>query len=201
MMIYYPTDCEAGPQRYCSPCPVSEQGRVRHLGLVSTNWVFTDITSPSDWNAGIFQDQIFIIPNVRGVCSSDIVTAGRFGDLPDRILYRNYKVAVTDPNFVLNDDFQNWLNKHKNLRVAYVTENYLQISERQVSIQTKDPIEETVESERYYQMEMNWWQIKLPKQYLKPEGIFTCRTIDNQYILGEDGEYIFSEDGGGLLQE
>ncbi len=174
-MIFYPQGCEDLIDHICSPCPEAESGRIRHIAFVSTSFTFSDITNPIDWANGIMNGKIIVLPNVNGIYDGGSpVFAASAGDLPQRLVKRNFKINFTDPNFFSNCNFYNFIFKSPNYRLAWVGETVIQISDKAVNIAPKEPIGEAIESERYWEVECTWSQFNTPCHYSIPAGIFMC---------------------------
>lgn len=174
--IIYPGGCtEEDLQHYCSDCPDAENGRVRHLAFVHTSYTFTDYESQGQWQTGIQDNLIKIIANVRGTYTGgEPVLGPGFGDIPQKKTGTNFKLNVTDPNFLLNCPFYNALANSFNWRVAWCSATVFQISDKACLVVPKDPIEETVESERYWQLEISFSQKSIPCHKTIPANVFQC---------------------------
>lgn len=181
MSTFYPTGCDdALLTHICAQCPETELGRVRRVGFVNTSWAFSDITDAQEWEDGINAEKIVIIPETRGSYDGGTTNFGPgFGDVPQKKKSKTFKVTYFDPNLKGNDVFYNALANSRNWRIAFVSETLLQISEKAVTLEAKDPIEEDVESERYFNLEATFVQKDNPLHYLAPSGIFRCFQIIN----------------------
>jgi len=174
--LIYPGGCdESFLEHLCSPCPVTESGRVRHIAFVHTSIAFTDQTDPAEWEAGILAKKIHVIPNVNGTYDGGTPTIGNgFGDVPRRKTGVVFKLAVIDPNFIGNCDFYNTISSSFNYRIAFCSETRLQISDKACLLTVKDPIQEPVESERYWNLDIEFSQKLIPCHTTIPGGIFLC---------------------------
>lgn len=183
----------------CQPCLESEHGRIRGLAFINTDYSFSDIENSIDWEIGINAKRIYIIPDITGTCENEAVYSKRVGDLPQRLLYRNYTIAAESLNFLENCGFYNSLSAGLNYRVAYITESVLQISDNAITIISSDPIGDLLE-DRVWKLNLSWWQYMVPKFYRIPSNIFICSdTYTSHRLLLEDGEDLLLEDGSPIL--
>ena len=173
--IFYPGGCDENLSHICLPCPVPEQGRVRNLAFVHTSVAFTDITNPAEWKAQMLLNKIIIISNVNGTYDGGNPTIGNgFGSIPKRKTGNVFKLSVLDPHLRNNCTFYNTISTSFNWRVAWTSESLLQISESAALVLAKDPIAEPVDSERYWNVEIEFAQKNISCHTAIPGGIFLC---------------------------
>src|SRR6478735_8188976 len=80
--IYYPTGCDANiPPHYCNNCEKIEKARIRSVAFVAKDWVFSNPEDPNEWEDGIAQKKIIVIPRTNGSFDggSEVESAG-YGD-------------------------------------------------------------------------------------------------------------------------
>lgn len=176
MSIFYPSGCDDSVLTHvCNPCPESELGRVRGVAFVRNDFEFSNISLASEWEAGVAAKKIVIIPETRGTYDGGTTTFGPgFGDVPQKKQSKTFKVTFSDPNLKNNCDFYNGLSNSRKWRIAFISESLIQISDKAATVDPKDPIEEAVESERFWNVEATFVQKDNPCHFDKPEGIFTC---------------------------
>lgn len=183
----------------CQPCLESEHGRIRSLAFISTDYVFSDIESGIDWEIGINAAHIYIIPEVTGTCEKEVIYSKRVGDLPRKVLYRNYTISAESINFLENCGFYNSLSLGLNYRVAYITESIIQLSDKAVTIMAGDPIGDLLDA-RTWKLTITWWQKLVPEFNRVPQNIFYCNNTHTSHrLLLEDGSGLLLEDDTEIL--
>lgn len=174
--VYYPSGCDTEVGEYfCSDCPTLEGGRVRGIAYIKNSFVFTDPTDPTEWQTGIQNKDIIIIPSVRGNFDggSEVEGAG-YGDQQTNLLGYNFVLNYFDPNYKENATFYNALKRSRNYYMAYRTETQVHFTDRTVSVVPKNPVAEDTTSVVEWNVAVKWANEDLPTPYDTPEGIFTC---------------------------
>jgi hypothetical protein len=174
--VYYPAGCDvAVPDHYCNPCDVIEHGRVRSVAFIAKDFVFTDPTDPTEWEAGIADKKIIVIPDVNGSFDggAPVENAG-YGDQQTKLVGYNFSLTFRDPNYKNNADFYNALKLSRNYRFGYRTETQVHLTENTVTVVPKNPVGEDLTSEVVWDVEVKWSEGDLPTPNDTPPGIFTC---------------------------
>lgn len=176
MSIYYPAGCSDDlGQHICSPCPDTEQGRIRHVAFIKDSFVFVNPEDSTEWDTGIASGDIKIVPNVNGTFDGGTTTFGRgYGAVPKKKTGKVFKAPYFDPNLVGNDTFYNALSNSLNWRIALVGATIMRISDNAVTIDAKDVVEEPIDSEVVWNVEVEFSQKDNPVHYSIPTGIFEC---------------------------
>lgn len=174
--IYYPSGCDAElGEHYCDPCENPEHGRVRGVAFIRDSFEFTDPSNPVEWQTGIGNKDIIIIPQTNGSFDggSEIEVPG-YGDQATKLTGYNFVLTVNDPNYANNATFYNQLKRSREWKAAYRTETKLHIIDKVVSVVPKNPVAEDITSEVVWNLAIKWSDEDLPIPYDLPEGIFTC---------------------------
>lgn len=174
--IYYPAGCaSAVPDHYCNPCEAPEHGRLRSAAFIASDWEFTNPSNPDEWEDGISQKKIIIIPEVNGSFDggSEIEVAG-YGDQQTKLTGYNFQATYNDPNYKLNADFYNAIKNSRNFRFAYRTETQVHLTGNTVQVIPKNPVAEDLTSEVVWNVLVKWSEGDVPTPYDMPQGIFNC---------------------------
>lgn len=174
--VYYPAGCiaEVG-DHYCNPCESAEHGRIRSAAFISSDFSFTDPTSPTEWRNGILNKKIIIIPQVNGTFDGGAeVEVPGYGDQATKLTGYNFTGVYNDPNYALNADFYNAIKRSRNWKFAYRTENLVHLTQNTVQVIPKNPVTDDLASEVVWNVTVKWTDEDLPVPYATPAGIFTC---------------------------
>lgn len=174
--IYYPSGCDtAVPDHYCNPCETPEHGRVRSVAFIANDFEFTDPSNPVEWQDGIDDKKIIIIPETNGSFDggSEVETPG-YGDQQTKLVGYNFQLTYNDPNYKLNADFYNAIKNSRGFRLAYRTESLVHLTQNSVSVVPKNPVAEDLTSEVVWNVLVKWSEGDLPIPYNVPAGIFAC---------------------------
>jgi hypothetical protein len=176
MSIYYPSGCDDDLLEHnCDPCPAGEHGRVRGVAFVKKTFDFTDITDPTEWEAGIAAGDIVIIPETNGTYDGGTPQFGPgYGDTPERYLGSEFKVNYRDPNYIGNCDFYNKIRKSRNWKIAYLSETQIRLSTGTATVFGKDAIADDLNSEIVWEVEAKFKQTDTSCPSDIPDGIFRC---------------------------
>lgn len=176
MAIYYPEGCDTAlAEHACSPCPDTENGRIRHVAFINKNFVFVNPENPAEWSTGITNFDIRIVPDVSGTYDGGTTTFGRgYGSVPKKKTGKVFKAPFFDPNLIGNDQFYNDLSNSLSWRIALIGETVMRISDNAVTIDPKDAVEEAIDSEVVWNVDVEFSQRDNPAHYSIPDGIFTC---------------------------
>lgn len=168
----------------CDPCNVAELGRVRSLALIKKG---TTITLPFDveeWRTAIEAGNIIVLPDTIGSFDGGSPKMGSgYGDETERKLGDDYVLTVKDPAYANNVDF--WQSAESEVwNVAFRSETKLQYVDADVKLTAKAPIEEGLDSEVVWNVELKWFSKFKPKvSDVEPiKELFRC------FEITEDGE-------------
>lgn len=148
----------------CEPCSTREHGRVRSIALIKKGTALADPTKTAEWIAGIEAGTIFIIPETTGTFDGGAPKEGKgYGNRKSTILGYDYVLNASDPNYKGNSPFWDTIKEQGDYLIAFRTETQVHISEEVVTITPKNSVEEDIESEVVWNVEIKWFQKKLMK--------------------------------------
>lgn len=180
-IIVYGEDCELEVGAHnCNDCGDLENGRVSSVAYISRAYIGTlkaDPTNPAVWAAGILSGAIKVIPRTSGSFTPEPVRVTGYGRVSERLVGYNNTLSYRDPDYATNWGFYNGLKDSKIYHVAYATETLLHISDEPVSITPLQPVEDDLNSEVTWNVEVLWQQGPLLQPVAQPEGIFECFTV------------------------
>ena len=174
MSVYYPTGCDAViPAHICDACEAPELGRVSSVAFIKSPFAFTDISDPTEWQAGFANGDIIIIPFTKGTFDggAEVETPG-YGRQATRLNGYNFQLQYQDPNYRQNCNFYNAIKNSRQYYVAYATETQIHLSDNIVSVIPKNPVQDDVNSEVVWDVLVKWAGRDLPCPFDLPEGIF-----------------------------
>lgn len=174
--VYYPSGCASSvPNHYCNDCEPREHARVRSAAFIANDFNFINPSDPDEWEAGIANKKIIIIPKTNGSFDggSEVEGAG-YGDQQTSLNGYNFQAVYNDPNYKLNADFYNAIKNSRNYKFAYRTETQIHLTETTVSIIPKNPVVEDLTGEVVWNVTVKWSDDDLPIPYDTPTGIFEC---------------------------
>src|ERR1044072_3310361 len=147
--IYYPSGCaEDIPDHYCNDCEVTEKARIRSVAFIANDFHFINPSSPTEWDAGIANKKIIIIPKTNGTFDGGAEVEGPgYGDQQTKLNGYKFQAVYNDPNYKNNADFYNALKNSRNYRFAYRTETQTHLTEVTVQAIPKNPVVEDLTGE------------------------------------------------------
>jgi hypothetical protein len=182
-MGYYPSCAEAQPQHNCDPCEEREFGRIRSAGFIHKSFEFADgdTTNASEWQRGIEEGKIYVIPETNGeLPEPSEITGTGYGETVETVLGYDFAPKFVDPNYASNVDFYNALIGNRNYKFFYRTSSKVHITQKTVTIIPKTNIANDLNSEVVWGTVVKWRHNQFPIPFDTPEGIF-----DSCYIPGE----------------
>lgn len=174
--IYYPSGCETEiGDHYCSDCDTVDNGRIRSVAYIASDFSFTDPSNPVEWSTGIGLKKIIIVPQTNGTFDggSEVEVPG-YGDQATKLTGFNFVATYNDPNYKNNATFYNALKRSRNYRFAYRTGASIHLTQNNVSVVPKNPVTDDVTSEVVWNVAVKWSEEDLPIPYDIPPGIFDC---------------------------
>jgi hypothetical protein len=174
--IYYPSGCDAEiPDHQCSNCDDIEHGRVRSIAYIHNDFTFTDPTNPLQWQAGILEKKIIIIPDVNVTFDGGAETTGDgYGDQQTKLLGYNFTLEYKDPSYKNNANFYNEIKKSRNFYIAYRTETQVHFSDVTVQVIPTNPVTANTTDEVVWDVKVQWSNGDVPTPYDAPAGTFVC---------------------------
>lgn len=167
----------------CDPCLTDlEQGRVRSVAFVHKDLYAAISANPGDantWAQGIADKKIFVIPETQGSFDggSPVEVTG-YGDVATKIVGYEFSVAYKDPSLKANQGFYNTIKGSTKWHVAFRTETQTRFSSKPATIIPKAPVEDDLNSEAVWDVEVKWSEKNQPVIFDTPDDIFTCTPID-----------------------
>lgn len=180
MAIYYPADCEVEiPEHVCDPCEAFEKGKIRAVAFIKKTFEFTDPTNPTEWQTGLNNHDIIIIPAVIGTFDGGTEVLGPgYGDQSESLLGYDFVATVRDPNYVSNCLFWNLIKNSRLYKFFYKTGTQGHISENPATIIPKNPVTEDINSIVEWNATIKWKGSDAPCPFDAPAGIFDeCITV------------------------
>lgn len=173
--IYYPGCPEAIPDHYCNVCEKPEHARVRSVAYIAKDFAFVDPSSPTEWQDGIDNKKIIIIPQTNGSFDggAEVESTG-YGDQQTRLNGYNFQVVYNDPNYKNNADFYNAIKTSRNYKFAFRSESQIHMVDVTIQAIPKNPIVEDLTAEVVWNVTVKWSDDDLPVPYDVPTGIFEC---------------------------
>src|ERR1043165_2054271 len=123
MVGYYPGGCDVSiPVHACDPCEDREYGRIRSAGFIHKDFSFTDPTNELEWQTGINERKILVIPATNGEMSEPSEKTGPgYGDTTETLTGFDFTAKYADPNFKSNCDFYTSLVGNRNFLFFFRT--------------------------------------------------------------------------------
>jgi len=176
MSVYYPSGCgpsQTIPTYSCSDCPEYEYGRIRSVFFYKNSFSFTDPTNPTEWDAGISNEDIIVIWETQG--SYDGGTTSELTGFGDREFTNggtSHVLTYKDPNYAENCDFYNAMRGSSNYSFGYRTSSKIHLSGAPVTATPKNPVQDDLKSNVVWEVVVKWQNADSPCPYDTPEGIF-----------------------------
>jgi hypothetical protein len=176
---YYPTNCDVLiPVHSCDPCEEKEFGRIRSAGFIHKDFHFLndDPTNVSEWERGINEKMILVIPATNGeLAEPSELTGPGFGDTTEELLGFNFSATFNDPNFASNCDFYQALVGNRNFKFFFRTSSKTYITPVPVTIIPKFKVENDESSLVTWNVHVKWKSSKFPCPFNTPESVVqTC---------------------------
>ena len=178
---YYPTTCDSVvPPHSCDPCLPREFGRVRAVAFIKEGFSFVDETNQAEWEAAIQNEDVILIPKVHGALPEPSEQMGQgYGDTVETLLGYEFTLTYFDRNYAENCDFYNALQGQQSYRFMYKTELKGHITSATVTVIPKAPIEDDLNSEVVWMVQVKWKDTSHACPFNFPAGVLKC------YELGE----------------
>lgn len=174
MSLYYPS-CSTPLVSYnCSPCPPSENARVRSIAFVKNTYTFSDYTSPSEWATAVAASNAIVIWQTQGSYDGGATAeqAG-FGDIAFYNGNTTHTVVYKDPNATENIDFYNLGFRTFDYTVVFRTSSKIWVVQAPVVITPKVPVADDLNGVVTVECTVKWVYPALPIPYTTPTGIFS----------------------------
>jgi hypothetical protein len=124
---------------------------------------------------GITSKVIYIIPETTGTFDGGAPVEGPgYGDRTSRFIGFNFGLAYKDPSFQSNTDFYNTISLSTGWHFLWRTETLTRISNNPVTIVHKSPVQEDLNSEVVWEVEIKWNGKNQPKPYKEMIDYFVC---------------------------
>lgn len=158
----------------CDPCLESEAGRIRGIGFVtSSSAAFIDPSDDAEWTTKIAANEAFVIPATNGEYTEPSPVMGEgFGSQKEFLQSKDHSLTANvlyNPN---NTQFFNELQKQKNLRIWFATENYVRATDVNCQAVVSEPVPSDINGVLIQKVTVTWSSPDNPLPYNKPVGIF-----------------------------
>jgi hypothetical protein len=181
MTGYYPSTCDDIPVHSCDPCEAREFGRIRSAGFISNRFSFVDQTNPAEWQNGINEGLILVVPFTNGeMPEPSEKTIPGYGDVVEELVTYEFTAKYADPNFSSNSSFYNTLMGNSTFYFFFRTSSQTYITPVAVTIIPKFNVANDLNSEVIWNTTVKWVSNQMPQIFNTPDGIF-----DQCYELGE----------------
>ena len=180
MAGYYPTSCaDVIPSHFCDPCEDREYGRIRTVGFVHKDVTFTDISGNGEWQTGMNNGNIIVIPFANGElqAASEVLGVG-YGDATEQLNGFDFVAVVNDPNYAENCDFYNAIAYSRNYKFFFVTSTKVHLTDVAVTVIPKAPVANDLNSEVVWNVTVKWRDQNHPCPSTKPSTVFNNCFID-----------------------
>lgn len=174
MSVYYPTGCEAGelPLYNCNPCLTREYGRIRGVALY--RGTFSDPSNPTEWTTKIDAGDARVIWQTQGSYDGGVTEElVGYGNAATANGNTTHTATFFDPNYFENCDFYNSLKSQTDWKFAYLTENYLHLSDAVATFSPKNAVADDIKSEVRWEVPVKWTNSENPCPVAIPAGIFS----------------------------
>lgn len=163
----------------CDECgEETEAGRVRSVAFLNATAyaaVKADPSSNTVWDAQVTAGNIKIVPNVRGSFDGGApVEVDGYGDTPSVVIGYDCAVTFSDPAYASNYPFYDSISGRKSQYFAFRSESQTHLTDAKVSIAAKNPIEEDINSNVVWSVDVKWRQKKIVKPFDTPADVFVC---------------------------
>lgn len=164
MLIY--KDCieeSEGLQYICDPCEITEAGGVRSLCLLKKGTIIPNPYTQLDIDILVGAGLMHVMAETRGMFDGGtpkMITG--YGDNKERNIGSDYVLQVKDPIFADNYDFWQVVEKIEDWNIAFRTETQLAVVSDDVTITTKAPAEEGLDTEVVWNIECKWFSKNKP---------------------------------------
>lgn len=140
LLTIYTPGCANPPAPTCQDCPTKELGGVRGIWLQKSSYTFADITNPTEWEAAICSQDVFVFPFTNGSVTQDINETTGYGNTPMTQDSISYTVDFHEPQYKNNIAFWNFFKKSFSYKIGYKTETLLHLSSTAAQISVKAPV-------------------------------------------------------------
>lgn len=164
MLIY--KDCieeSEGLQYICDPCEITEGGGVRSLCLLKKGTTIPNPYTQLDIDILVGAGLMHVMPETRGSFDGGtpkMITG--YGDNKERNIGSDYVLQVKDPTFADNYAFWEAVENNEDWNIAFRTESQLAVVYDDVTITTKAPAEEGIDTEVVWDIECKWFSKSKP---------------------------------------
>jgi hypothetical protein len=164
MLIY--KDCIEDMQELqyvCDPCEITEGGGVRSLCLLKKGTTIPNPYTQLDIDILVGAGLMHVMAETRGSFDGGtpkMITG--YGDNKERQIGSDYVLQVKDPIFADNYEFWESVEKIEDWNIAFRTETQIAVVSDDVTITTKAPAEEGIDTEVVWDIECKWFSKNKP---------------------------------------
>ena len=156
-------DYDANLEYTCDPCNTVENGGVRSLLLIKKGTTVAVPLNLVGLTAQIEAGNVIVLPATRGTFDGGTPKMGTgFGSKKEKLLGADYVLQVKAPTYADNADFMAAVEKIEDWNLAFATATQMHIVTADVTITTKAPVEEAIDTDVLWNMECKWFSQSKP---------------------------------------
>lgn len=175
MSAYYYDNCATLPPIVCNNCQTKELGRVRSVWFQRSDFAFTDITDPAEWNDAICNQDIYVFPNTRGSLEMAETMEQGFGDTEESLSSYTFTLNLMERTYPENCDFWNAIKKSNQFLVGWRTSSKVYLSSVTAVVVPKAPVADNLKESVLWNVIVKFTQANIPCAITMPNGVFdTC---------------------------
>lgn len=149
-------------EHFCDPCSTTELGGIRSTVLIRKDSTFNITSDLKAWEMAIQNNEVIIIPETKGSYDGGTPKNGPgYGDRKERVLGYDFVSNFKDPSYKENLDFWKWAEKQE-WRYGFRTASLLHITDTVVQLTAKAPVDEDIDSEVVWNVEVKWFSVNKP---------------------------------------
>lgn len=176
--IYYP-NCGTTLSDYnCSPCPPTENARVRSMAFVKNSYTWTNPANPVEWATAVQQQNAIVIWQTQGNYDMASAELTGFGDVPFYNGNGTHTIVFKDPNAIANIDHYNDIRSSQEYTCVYRTSSRIWLAAAPCIFTPKAPVVDDITGIVTIECTVKWVSQYMPTPYITPAGIF-----DRCYIV------------------
>ena len=151
-------------------------GRIVAVALIPISKAFVDITDATEWNQDVIDGNIILFKETRGSYPrASAVTAPSRGTQDTKTVGASHTMNFFTNYVKGNHGFWNALRYSSSFKIAFVVGNYDSLYYVNVacSIDGQPPVDESINSETEWDVQVTWSDANTPEISDVPPGVFT----------------------------
>ena len=143
---------------FCDPCNTTEGGGIRSFALIKKGNTLAVPLNLSAITALVNSGDVIIIPATRGTYDGGTPKMGAgFGNRKETLLGSDYVLMAKCPTYAQNAEFMAAVEQIDDWNVMFMTETQAHIVTSDVTITTKAPVEEGLDTDVLWNLECKWF--------------------------------------------